>query len=178
MNPMARLRGKRNRVRGTMAETIAMRALVALGVRCAHLETGWHVRRVKGKIIGASPMRSVLADIVGVKAGRAILCEVKAEDGPSLSLARFADHQRQNLTEWTQSGAIVLVAWVRISGTDVRGRPRPVSLFPWGVPDLALGKPITEDEAHAHHDRMVQRLMNPKGEAVPKVTPRPFTWMP
>lgn len=121
----------------------AMRALADLGIRCAHLETGWRVRRVEGRIIGATPLRPVLADIVGVKAGRAVLCEVKREEGPSLSISRLEQHQRENLTAWSDSGAIVLLAWVRADMT--------VHLIPWPCPELTLGHPITEAQAFAHH---------------------------
>ncbi len=148
-----RLRGRNNRQRGALAETIAMRSLQTAGVRCAHLETGWRVKRVGSRIVGATPTRSVLADIVGVLHGRAVLCEVKAEDGPTLSLSRLEPHQRDNLTAWAQAGALVLVAWVQLipEGERCAFVTHYVRLIRWPCAAWSTGHPLTERQALTEH---------------------------
>lgn len=155
-NPSAIIRGRRNRQRGNAGEVLAMRALECLAVRCAHLETGWRVRRIGGRIIGATPMRSVLADIVGVKLGRAVLCEVKVEDGRSLSLSRIEPHQRANLDTWKHAGAVVLIAWVKLE--PCAWWSFPVALLPWPCPEMTHGHPITEAQAWGHHVNETMKL--------------------
>lgn len=146
------IRGRLNRQRGNIGESLAMRELVNLGVRCVHIDTGWRVQRVSGRIVGATPLRPVLADLVGVLRGRAVLCEVKVEDGPSLSLSRIEPHQRDNLTTWHQAGALVLVAWVRLEPAA------SVYLLPWPCPEMTHGHPITEAQAWAHHRIIIDTI--------------------
>lgn len=150
------LRGRRNRKRGAAGEALAIMALRSLGIRCVHLETGWRIHRGGGRIVSASPMRSVLADIVGVRNGRAYLVEVKVEDGPTLSLSRIEPHQRENLTSWRQSGAEVLIAWVRLETAAMRRGP--VALIPWPCGDLEHGRPLTEAAALRVHGEFIMRM--------------------
>lgn len=112
----ASIAGARARAVGGACEVLALHRLAAYGVTVERIETGWRVRRQPGgRIVGAVPLRPVLADLVGVWRGRAVLCEVKAtaDEVDRLPWSRLDAHQVANLDRWQAAGAIVLVAWVR-----------------------------------------------------------------
>ena len=148
MDPKAekRLQGRRNRQIGATAEVFARQKLAALGVNAVeHLETGWRVKRIGRKIASATPLRRVLADLVGVLpgSGRAVLVEVKYEAGNSLSLGRLEQHQRNNLDRWSNAGALVLVAWVTADFNTY--------LIEWPCPEWQLGEPLPINRASLLH---------------------------
>lgn len=121
-----------NKHAGKRAETLVLSTLRVHGIEAHAIETGWRVVRQfadgKSKIVNATPMAKVLADIVGVlTTGRALLLEVKHEEEDRLSWSRLDDHQVANLNRWSALGAFVGVAWVR--GLDI-------ALIPWR-PDAA-----------------------------------------
>lgn len=119
------LRGRRNKAVGVAAEQVVLHLLAQLGLPTAHLENGWRVKRANGRIIGATPLRPVLADLVSVLPdGRMILIEVKMESSGRLIWSRIQPHQRDNLDRWSKAGALCLIAWVRPG--------HGVLLIPWG----------------------------------------------
>lgn len=121
MNPLARMRGRINKQIGQAAENVAEIQLRGLGIETEQIETGWRVLRrprPDGQgtaIVDARPLAKVLGDIFGVQdgCGRAVLVEVKHDDGDRLSLSELKPHQRDNLLRWHRRGALCCVAWVR-----------------------------------------------------------------
>ncbi len=111
----ASLRAKRSQAAGAIGERLALGHLRALGIEAERIETGWHVKYQGGQFVGAAPVAPVLADIVGVYRGRAVLVEVKLTppDTDRLIWSRLDPHQIRNLDRWQTAGANVLVAWVR-----------------------------------------------------------------
>lgn len=126
-----RLQGRINKAQGLHAEEMVIAALLRMGIDCEHLETAWRIKRVAGKIVGATPKKNGLADLVGVRSpdGRAVLIEVKKENGQALNWSRVTDDQRANLSRWHSRGAICYVAWV--SGLRARLIPWPCDPTAW-----------------------------------------------
>jgi Holliday junction resolvase len=129
MDPARRQLGRANKHAGKRAETLVLSTLRLHGLEVNAIETGWRVVRQfdrvtgKSKIISATPLAKVLADVVGVlPGGRALLIEVKHHEEDRLSWSCLEDHQVANLDRWSRLGACVGVAWVR--GLDI-------ALIPW-----------------------------------------------
>jgi hypothetical protein len=66
----ASILGKRSQAKGRHGESFARWALECYGVRqVVRIEVGWRVKRVGGRIVGATPMEKVTADWRGVWCG-------------------------------------------------------------------------------------------------------------
>lgn len=121
----ASMRGRRNKAVGEAAEQLVLIHLLQLGIPAVQLMTGWRIKRAGKRIIGASPLRPVLADIVGcLPNGRLLLLEVKREVSDRLGWSRIELHQRANLDRWSSAGALCVIAWVRPD--------HGFALIPWG----------------------------------------------
>lgn len=119
------LQNRRNKLAGDAAELTALRYIASLRLPVAHLETPWRVQRVGRRIVNATQMRPVLADLVScLPDGRMIIVEVKREESDRLNWSRIKPHQRDNLDKWSKAGALCLLAWVRPG--------HGVLLLPWG----------------------------------------------
>lgn len=143
-NPAAILAGRKARAEGEAGQRAALACLDAWGLPRATLETGWRVRRVGSRIVGAVPLRHVLADIVATLDGRMVLVEVKAtrEDGDRLLWSRLDAHQRDNLAHWSAHRALCFVAWHRAGHGTV--------FVPWGgAPGWKAGQSLPWSTAQA-----------------------------
>lgn len=166
MKTANRMRGRRNKATGKVAESHALWALVRAGVlEVEHIQTGWTVQRgavrdeggaiVGTTIRGARPAAKVSGDFTGLlRGGRAVICEVKkrqASEPDEARNIRWSDlqpHQRDTLTRRAELGALSLFAWVTFD---------PVGeclLLEWAKL-LALGfgprSSITVEQARALH---------------------------
>lgn len=119
------IQGRRNKAVGEAAEQLVLIHLQQLGIPAVQIMTGWRVRRAGKRIVGATPMRPVIADIVGCLPDcRMVLIEVKMESSGRLTWSRIQPHQRDNLDKWSTAGALCLIGWVRPG--------HGLLLIPWG----------------------------------------------
>lgn len=83
------IQNRRNKLAGDAAELTALRYIASLGLPVAHLETPWRVQRVGRRIVNATQMRPVLADLVScLPDGRMIIVETSQD--VTLGLAESA----------------------------------------------------------------------------------------
>jgi Holliday junction resolvase len=106
-------RGRVNKKRGDRAERIMLNTLRSMGLACVRrIETGWRVERVKGKIVGATPLAAVVGDIAAVipPNGRSVLVEVKRRE-ERLIWSDLEAHQHKALTEHCEAGGVSVIGW-------------------------------------------------------------------
>ncbi len=139
----AKLRGRVNKIRGDHAEQLVLYRLRQMGfLAIVKLETGWRVKRARGRIIGATPLAKVTGDFRAVGGmGQSVLVETKRRDG-KLRLCDFAPHSRQALTDHADAGGASLIAWVSTRGEVV--------VFPWGRLVERGRKALTWHEVAGH----------------------------
>ena len=136
------LRGKANKKAGESAELIAIKALRTLGFKCVEkIETGFTLKRMNGKIVGAFPCKAVSGDIRAIgHAGKAIYCECKYRP-LKLKWSDFEQHQLKAMQDVTEAGGVAFVAWVACLN------PERIYLLQWPFNLLKKGRAITEMEA-------------------------------
>lgn len=124
----AAVRGRVNRLRGEIAQTIIQRRLQALGVLMLEpVHTPWRLRRVGCRIVGATPLAKVSGDFRGIApggAGRSILVEVKFRPA-RLLFSDLEPHQRLALDSNASAGGLSYLAWVWDGGDALLAWPIP-----------------------------------------------------
>lgn len=99
---------------GKRGEALVRDRLTALGIHCvAPVETGWIIRRVGARIVGATPKAKVAGDFYGLLAGRGVLVEAKSRATGNLPYSALDEHQHRRLAAYDAAGGLALVAWVR-----------------------------------------------------------------
>ncbi len=136
----AKLRGRTNKIRGDHAQAQVLYRLRQMGFKCiVQLETGWRVKRAKGKIIGASPMAKVSGDFRAVcQGGRSVLIEVKLRARDTLRRSDFQLHNRIALDEHREAGGLSLVAWVTQHGVAIFAWKalQDLNSLPWSIAEI------------------------------------------
>lgn len=130
----ASILGKRSQAKGRHGESFARWALECYGVRqVVRIETGWRVKRVGGRIVGATPMERVTADWRGVwpTTGCSVMAEAK-ERGDRLVWSDIKPHQHKALAEHDKLNALSLVVVVY--------EDRTVAILRYPCPVLQRGK--------------------------------------
>jgi len=124
LDPMDRARarviGRRSQRKGKHGEALARWALESYGVgQVCRIETGWRIKRVGARVVGASPMERVTADWRGVwplygyswPKGTSVMAEAK-ERGERLVFSDLEPHQHKALAEHHRLGGLSLVVVV------------------------------------------------------------------
>ncbi len=145
VDPALRRRGRLAKMRGDAVEKMVATRLRWLGFALvSRIETGWRIRRVKGQIVGATPLAKVAADFTGINptTGQMMVCEVKFRSG-NLAYSDLDHHQVVNLDAYRAAGAVTLLAVVFRKGSTIGG---PYVMH-WPPPLFAPGASIDEDEA-------------------------------
>ncbi len=129
-----RARGRRNRAQGEAGQSAIELRLLEIGVQMVEaVHTPWRIKRVGGRIVGATPMKKVSGDFTGLLlGGRSVRCEAKTVE--HLVFSEFADHQVKALDQHHQLGGISLIGW-SIPGGDAYVLRWPVPGF---VPRTSL----------------------------------------
>jgi hypothetical protein len=126
--------GRKAKAKGASAEAIVRARLMSMGLRCVErIETGFRVKRVGKKIVGASPIAKVSGDFRAVVpfSGVSVLVEVKSRPGV-LCWSALDEHQRAALDAHNNAGALSLLAWVSSHGVAIMQWPLPPSDFMHG----------------------------------------------
>lgn len=129
---------------GKAGQQQAAGALVRLGINCVEpiatpieaIPMGYIRGRQVFQVIWSDP---VSGDHHGLlPGGRGVLVETKTIYGRNLTWSDFRPHQPGELTRWTESGGLALVAWVSDKG---------VFIMQWPVPGFGPRKGITLEMA-------------------------------
>lgn len=137
-----RIAGKRAQARGQFGERMAKACLQSLGLRrVQRIETGWKIRRVQGRIVGATPMAKVPGDFTALAptptGARFVLIETKFRPD-RLAHGDLDKHQVEALTTYHAEGAIAVVVWVSEAGA--------VALR-WPIPSFVRGTSLSHERA-------------------------------
>jgi len=125
-----RIRGKQNAKTGIFGEAMAERWLWSQGFKCvSSIETGWRIRRVNGKIVGAKQKVKVAGDFTAMtKTGRFVFAEVKVRGSGKLLFSDLEKHQVEALDERVKYGALCLLIWI-MSPTELKALQWPIAGF-------------------------------------------------
>lgn len=107
-----RIAAKMSQRKGTHGESVARLALERFGIKqVVRIETGWRIKRIGGRVVGATPMAKVTADWRGLyDGGRSVLAEAK-ERTDRIVWSDLEPHQHAALREHELcGGASFLVA--------------------------------------------------------------------
>jgi hypothetical protein len=136
--------GRANKRIGAIKEALIAQRLRELGLRrVERREVGWRIQRLKGRVVGASPMGRVSGDFTAVAPGGIYVhVEAKHHSDPdaALSLSDFQKdgakdrNQLDALDDYARLGCLSLVAW---------SSPRGVCVLLWPIPSLAKGAPLS-----------------------------------
>lgn len=143
-----RARAQANVSEGKAGETVFCHMLNFMGCACVRrIETGWRVKRVNGRIVGASPMRAVAGDIAAVipPAGRSVLVECKRRDG-RLVWSDLEDHQHRALAAHAGNGGVSMLGWISGRGAYLLDYAELIG-FGGAPAHLRKGKGISWDVA-------------------------------
>jgi len=125
---------RRSQRKGQHGESIARLLLCAHGVRqVVRIETGWKVKRVAGRIVGAVPIARVCADWRGLMpGGQSVMAEAK-ERKDILVHSDLEWHQHDALREHAEHGGASFVVVIYEN--------HGAALLPYPIADLMPRRP-------------------------------------
>jgi hypothetical protein len=108
-----RLQAAKRQREGELGQIQAANLLRLLGATCVQrISTPWRIHRVKGRVVGATPVGQVAGDFTGLlPGGRGLLVEVKRRTDDALAWGDMEPHQHRHMVEHDAAGGASWVVW-------------------------------------------------------------------